>query len=316
MPIKALVVIDPIDILHWQKDSSLAIINAMLNDHWHVEISYPSKLWLKDFQPFAHTQRVVDLGHSAQTCTLEPVQTKELGRFDFIFIRQDPPVNDHYLFVTHVLEQAEKSGARVINRPQSLRDANEKLFTAWFRQFSAPTLVSQNHDLLRTFIEEQGCVVLKPLNQMGGTGIVKVSAGDPNTASLIAILTQDGMTPIMAQTYLPEICEGDRRILLIRGKPVPHVLVRIPHPSDFRGNMAAGGSTTLGTITPDEQIICQALEPTLEEKGLFFVGLDIIGGKITEINVTSPTGICQIEKAYPNSVTRPFLTALKQLKQH
>ncbi len=310
---RVLVILDPLGSLKWNKDSSLCLIRAMQKEAWDIHLCSPADLWLQDFSPYAKTQGLHSLGDDATKCQLDSSTTTHLSTFDIIFVRQDPPVDDHYLFITHVLEQAENQGTLVINKPQALRDANEKLFSAWFKAFTAPSLISQNTDLIKQFIHEQKTTVLKPLNQMGGKGIVKIADHDPNTASLIDILTHGGTTPIMAQKFLPEITQGDRRILLIHGEPIPYVLIRKPHPSDFRGNMAAGGSTTIGQLTKQEQTICTELKPILQAKGLFLVGLDIIGDSITEINVTSPTGISQIESEHPESVTTPLIKALKKL---
>lgn len=308
-----LFILDPIEHLNWKKDSSLALIEAMKKRGWQVWVVQPNNLWLDHFEPFGMLQQVDDLDFHKQTIALQQEKPTVLKAMQFILVRQDPPVDDHYLFITHLLEQAQQDGCRIINAPQALRDANEKLFTAWFKTDAPASIISQNKKQIIDFTKKNEHTILKPLNQMGGQGIVKTHAQDPNLNSLIELLTHRGTIPIMAQVFLPEIKAGDRRILLIHGHPIDQVLIRQPSADDFRGNMAAGGLTSVGPIHEKERIICEKMAPRLQAMGLFFVGLDIIGHQITEINVTSPTGIREIEAGSSLKVTDIFLDAMEKL---
>lgn len=299
MTIKLGIVMDPIERIKPYKDSSFAMLLEAQRRGYELFYMQPQDLYLRDGQVQAITSelRVWDrqddtyygFGASAHT---------SLAELDVILIRQDPPFNNDYLYCTQLLELVEAQGVLVVNKPQSLRDANEKLFTAWFPQCTAPTLVSAQADLLRNFVAEQQDTIFKPLDAMGGASIFRVKQGDPNLSVIIETMTDHGQHHIMAQRYLPEIKDGDKRILLIDGEPVPYALARIPQQGETRGNIAAGGRGEGIEISERDRWLCQQIAPTLKQKGLIFVGLDVIGDYITEINVTSPTCIRELDKCF------------------
>lgn len=221
-----------------------------------------------------------------------------LSDLDVILMRKDPPFDMDYIYSTYLLELVESAGVYVVNKPQSLRDANEKLYTAWFPQCTPPTLVSSQAELIRAFLAEHGDVILKPLDTMGGASIFRVQKTDLNTGVIIETLTRHGQRQIMAQRFIPEIREGDKRILLIDGEPVPYALARIPAEGETRGNLAVGGRGVGVALNERDYWICEQVAPTLKEKGLLFVGIDVIGDYLTEINVTSPTCIRELDEQY------------------
>jgi len=236
---------------------------------------------------------------------------KPLAEFDAVLMRKDPPFDAEYLVSTWLLELAQKGGARVFNHPSALRDHSEKLAIAEFPQFAAPTLVTRLDAELQEFIDANGDVVLKPLDAMGGHSVFRVTDRDPNRNVIIETLTDYGERSIMAQRYIPEIRDGDKRILLIAGKPVPHCLARIPKPGETRGNLAAGGTGVARPLTARDREIAEAIGPRLAERGLLLVGLDVIGDWLTEINVTSPTCFREISDQTGFNVAGMFLDALE-----
>jgi glutathione synthase len=221
-----------------------------------------------------------------------------LDQLNVIMMRKDPPFDQEYIYATYLLERAESMGVYVVNKPQSLRDANEKLFTAWFPQCCAETLVAREPARIRSFLLEQGEIILKPLDGMGGTSIFHLRQTDPNISVILETMTQYNSRYVMAQKYLPEIKDGDKRILLINGVAVPYALARIPAQGETRGNLAAGGHAEGRPLTEQDLWIANQVGPTLREKGLVFVGLDVIGDKLTEINVTSPTCAQELDQQF------------------
>jgi glutathione synthase len=233
-----------------------------------------------------------------------------LSELDVILMRKDPPFDNEFVYSTYLLEQAEQAGVLVVNRPQSLRDCNEKLFATQFPECAPPTLVSRRSDILREFAKEQRDIILKPLDGMGGSSIFRHCEGDPNLSVILETLTAHGKQQIMAQRYLPAILEGDKRILMIDGEPVPYCLARIPALGETRGNLAAGGRGEARPLTERDREIAAAVGPALREKGLLFVGLDVIGDYLTEINVTSPTCIREIDEAYDTRIGERLMDAI------
>jgi glutathione synthase len=227
-------------------------------------------------------------------------------------MRKDPPFDFEYLVATHILEQAEAAGVLVINKPQSLRDANEKLYTAWFPQCCVPTIVTRRLTELREFLDQQGEIILKPLEGMGGTSIFRVGLKDVNINVTFEIMTYNEQKFVMAQRYIPEIVAGDKRILMIDGQPIPYALARIPARGETRGNLAAGGRGEGRPLSPRDYWICQQVGTTLRAKGLIFVGLDVIGDYLTEINVTSPTCIRELDKQYHLDIAGQLMTVIEQ----
>lgn len=249
----------------------------------------------------------LDPGHWFE---LEAEADTPLTELDVILMRKDPPFDNEFVYSTYLLEQAERAGVLVVNRPQSLRDCNEKFFATLFPDYTPPTVVSRRADILREFAEEQRDIILKPLDGMGGSSIFRHRAGDPNLSVILETLTAHGSQQIMAQGYLPAIKDGDKRILMIDGEPVPYCLARIPAAGETRGNLAAGGRGEARPLTERDREIAAAVGPTLREKGLLFVGLDVIGDHLTEINVTSPTCIREIDKAYDTRIGERLMDAI------
>lgn len=242
---------------------------------------------------------------------LGQAQTRTLSGFSAVLMRKDPPFDQEYLYATYLLELAEAEGARVYNRPQALRDFNEKLAIARFPRFTVPTLVSSREAEIRAFLAEQEDIVVKPLNAMGGASVFRLRPGDANIGVTLEVLTRHGTTPIMAQRYIPEISDGDKRILVIAGQPVPFCLARIPAPGETRGNLAAGGRGVARPLTERDREIAITLGPALEAAGILLAGLDVIGDWLTEVNVTSPTCFREITDQTGFDVAAMFMEAVE-----
>lgn len=312
MAIKLGIVMDPIEQIKPYKDSSFAMLLEAQRRGYELFYMQPQDIYLRDAKPFAvSTELKVWDRNDGQYYGFGVSAHTDLTQLDIILIRQDPPFNNDYLYSTHMLELAEAAGVLVVNKPQSLRDANEKLFAAWFPQCTPPTLVSAQADILRAFVNEQQDTIFKPLDAMGGASIFRVKHGDPNLSVIIETMTDHGRHHIMAQRYLPEIKAGDKRILLINGEPVPYALARIPQKGETRGNIAAGGRGEGVALTERDYWLCQQIAPKLREKGLLFVGLDVIGDYITEINVTSPTCIRELDAQFGLNIAGTLMDCLE-----
>lgn len=292
------VLMDPIGAIKIHKDSTFAMLLAARARGWEIHYFEQQDLFLRDGRALARAAALEVRDEPQDWYRLQPPQTLALEELDLLLMRKDPPVDLEYFASTYILERAEAAGVLVVNRPASLRDVNEKLYTAWFPQCCAPTLVSRDPAQLREFIQEQEDAILKPLYSMGGSSIFRVRQGDPNTNVIIESLTDLGRISVMAQRYIPEISAGDKRILLIDGEPVPYALARIPAAGETRGNLAVGGRGVGVELSERDRWICAQVAPALREKGLYFVGLDVIGDYLTEINVTSPTCIRELDREY------------------
>ncbi|HFC53402.1 MAG TPA: glutathione synthase [Gammaproteobacteria bacterium] len=290
------VVMDPIARITPAKDTTLALLLAAQQRGWRLHYLELGDLWLRDGAAWGASRRLRVHGDTRNWFELGAASEAPLAQLDAILMRKDPPFDMEYIYATYLLEQAEREGVLVVNRPRSLRDANEKLFTAWFPHCTPPTLVTRNEQRLRKFITDQGDAILKPLDGMGGASIFRLRAADPNTTVAIETLTRNGSRYAMAQRYLPEVAQGDKRILLIDGEPLPHLLARIPAAGETRANLAAGGTGHARPLGERDRWICAQVGPALRERGLLFVGLDVIGDYLTEINVTSPTGARELER--------------------
>ncbi len=310
MSIKLAVVMDPISDINPPKDTTFAIMLEAQRRNWNVYVMEQKDLWLENGTVFGRADRVTLHDNSEYWFDINDELIADLSEFDIILMRKDPPFNTEYIYTTYLLELAEAKGAKVYNKPQSLRDANEKLFTAWFPQCTPPTLVSRNAFKLREFIEHHQDTVLKPLHGMGGGSIFRLQHHDSNINVVIEMLTRNGAATIMAQKFLPEIAQGDKRIIMINGEPVPYALARIPKHGEIRGNLAAGGTGVGVELNDRDRWICSQVGPTLREKQLTLVGLDVIGDCLTEINVTSPTCIREIEKIYKINICAQFLDTI------
>ncbi|KAA3629432.1 MAG: glutathione synthase [Proteobacteria bacterium] len=312
MTIRLGVVMDPIGTINFKKDSTLAMLLAAQARGWDLSYLEQRDLYLRDGTAYGRGRAL--RVHNDPQRWFELAQTVEypLSELDVILMRKDPPFDMEYVYTTYLLERAEEAGTLVVNRPQALRDANEKLFTAWFSDCCPPTLVSRNADQLRAFLTEQSDVILKPLGSMGGAGIFRITAADPNINVIIETLTDNGERYAMAQRFIPEISAGDKRILLIDGEPVPYALARIPAPGETRGNLAVGGRGEGIPLTPGDYAICERVAPELRRRGLIFVGLDVIGRYLTEINVTSPTCIRELDALYGLDIGSQLMDAIER----
>jgi glutathione synthase len=282
------VVMDPIGAIKPYKDTTLALMLAAQARGWTLLYFELSDLWLRDGAAYGYARPVRVRDDKQRWHEFGEPQVLPLGDLDVILMRKDPPFDMSYVAATYILQRAEDSGALVVNRPAALRDANEKAFISWFPQCTPPTLITNSIRELRSFHAEQRDIVVKPLDGMGGMSIFRVNHHDPNASVIYETLTFGGRY-CMAQRYLPEIADGDKRILMIDGMPVSHCLARIPAEGELRGNLAAGGHGETRPLSDRDRWIAAEVGPKLREMGLLFVGLDVIGDYLTEINVTSPT---------------------------
>ncbi len=305
------VLMDPISQITIKKDTSFALLLAAQARGDQLYYLEQPDLYLQQGRVHGRLRPLTVQDDPTDWYRLgDPVELPLAAALDVLLMRKDPPFDQEYLYSTYLLELAEADGLMVINRPGSIRDANEKLFAAWFPQCTPPTLVSRDMARLRRFLDEHPRMVVKPLDGMGGSGIFRIDRGDPNTGSILEQLTERGRQTIMAQRYIPEISAGDKRILMLHGEPVDHCLARIPAEGEARGNLAAGGRGVVQPLTDRDRWIAAQVGPTLREKGLIFVGLDVIGDYLTEINVTSPTCLREIAKATGRDLAGEFLDRL------
>lgn len=307
-----LFILDPLGELKAYKDSSVAMMReAARRGHDVWACLQPALRW-RDGRVTATEHRLELRADDHDWYRVVETGSHDLSSFDAVLMRKDPPFDSEYLYSTHLLEAAERGGARVFNAARALRDHNEKLAITEFAQFAVPTLVAREPEALRAFQAEFGDVILKPLDGMGGAGIFRVRTGDPNLNVILETITQLGTRTVMAQRYIPEIRDGDKRVLLIGGRPVPHALARIPQPGESRGNLAAGGTGRAQPLSESDLRIAAALGPVLAARGLLLVGLDVIGSHLTEINVTSPTCFVEITQQTGFDVAAMFVDALEQ----
>ncbi|WP_406705850.1 glutathione synthase [Sodalis sp.] len=310
--IKLGIVMDPISSINIKKDSSFAMLLQAQRRGYEIHYMEMSSLYLRGGEARATTRLLSVKQDYDALYSFNGEQDINLGELDVILMRKDPPFDTEFIYATYILERAEDEGALIVNKPQSLRDCNEKLFTAWFARHTPDTLVSRRDDHIRVFWQEHGDIILKPLDGMGGTSIFRVKQDDPNLAVIVETLTGYGRHFCMAQNYLPAIKDGDKRVLVVDGEPVSYCLARIPKSGETRGNLAAGGRGEARPLSDSDWKIARDVAPVLKKKGLIFVGLDIIGDCLTEINVTSPTCIREIEAAFPISITGMLMDAIEK----
>lgn len=298
MTVKLGVVMDSIaEAIYYKKDTTLAMLWEASHRGWQLYYFEMSDLFLRDGKAYGYTQKLKVFKDPTRWFELEEEQQIiALEELDTILMRKDPPVDIHYLYATQILEHAERAGVFIVNKPQALRDANEKLFAAWFPECCPATLVTQRIDALKAFLKEQKEIICKPLDAMGGQSIFYLQAGDKNASVIFETMTEKELKFVMVQRFIPEIKLGDKRIILINGEPIPYALARIPAPGEIRGNLAAGATGVAQPLSDRDRWICQQVGPTLRDKGLYFVGLDVIGDYLTEINVTSPTCVRELDQ--------------------
>ncbi len=313
MNIKLGIVMDPIGQINVKKDSSLAMLLEAQSRGYELYYMEMQDLYLQNGRAHATMKSLQVQQDTESWYQFGKLLDTPLAELDVILMRKDPPFDTEFIYATYMLERAETEGTLIINNPQSLRDANEKLFTAWFAELTPETLVSRSTDKLRRFYAEHQDIILKPLDGMGGASVFRIKPGDGNLSVIIETLTQDGSRYAMAQKYIPEISSGDKRILIVNGEPIPYCLARIPASGETRGNLAAGGRGEARPLTESDRRIAETLAPVLREKGLYFVGIDVIGDKLTEINVTSPTCIREIEDAFDINISGKLMDCIEQI---
>ncbi|MDG1388040.1 MAG: glutathione synthase [Halioglobus sp.] len=298
MTIKLGVVMDPIADINYKKDTTLAMLWAATARDWQLFYMEQKDLYLRDGEARASMSPLSVFQNPDNWYDLKAPQDCSLADLDVILMRKDPPFDNEYIYSTYILEDAERRGSLIVNRCQGLRDSNEKVFATQFPQCCPPVLVSRDMARLRQFHKEHNDVIFKPLDGMGGTAIFRAREDDPNVSVILETLTEYGQQSIMAQRYIPEIVDGDKRILVINGEAVPYCLARIPLAGELRGNLAAGGTGRAQPLTDRDRWIAEQVAPFLRERGILFAGLDVIGEYLTEINVTSPTCIREIDAGY------------------
>jgi glutathione synthase len=306
------VVMDPIADLKYAKDSTLAMLLAAQARGFALSYMEQGDLSLRDGKALARLRPLTVRADQNAWFVLDEPRVEALGELDCILMRKDPPFDTEYIYTTYILERAQDAGALVVNRPQGLRDMNEKVYTAWFPECCAATLITRDMADMHAFLHEHGKIVAKPLYGMGGRSIFVVEAGDKNSHVIFETLSEYGERFIIVQRYLPEIVSsGDSRILLIAGEPVPYALARIPLPTDNRGNLAAGARGVGRELNARDRWLAGKIGPPLNERGMLFVGLDVIGGFVTEINVTSPTGIRELDLQFGSDIGARLIEAIE-----
>ncbi len=310
------VVMDPIGDIKTYKDSTFAmLLEAQRRGHtlYYME---PGDLFAKDGRAFARMQQLEVRDNTTDWFSLSPVDIGPLDELDIVLMRRDPPFDMNYIYTTYMLELAESAGTLVINRPQSLRDANEKFFITNFPQCCVPMTISSQSDLIRGFVSQHGHCVVKPLDGMGGESVFQVSDTDMNLNVILETITRHDSRPVMAQKYIDEISQGDKRILMVNGEPVPYALARFAGEGDFRGNLAKGGSSKGVPLSERDRWICSQVGPELKKRGILFSGLDVIGDWLSEVNVTSPTCIRELDGEFGlNIAGQLFDAAEAELKR-
>lgn len=311
MNIKLAIVMDPIEHTNYKKDSSLAMLWAAKDRSWSLHYLTMADLYLENGIAMGNATELDVHRDPSHFYDLGKTEQIPLSDFDVILMRKDPPFDNEYVYATYLLERAEQAGSLVVNKPQSLRDCNEKLFATAFPECAPAHMVTRKANLLREFHAKHGDVIFKPLDGMGGSAIFRLKPDDPNVSVIIEMLTQNGAEQIMAQKYLPEIKDGDKRILIVDGKPIDYCLARLPAKGETRGNLAAGGTGRAQPLSDRDRWIAEHVAPELVKRGLMFVGLDIIGDYLTEINVTSPTCIREIDAAYNTDIAGKLMDAIE-----
>ena len=312
MTIKLGIVMDPITTVKVAKDSSMAMMLEAQHRGYELYYMEMKDLYLEQGVCRATTQKISVFDDADHWYELSDPQDIAVSELDAVLMRKDPPFDTEYIYATYMLERAEEAGTLIVNKPQSLRDCNEKLFTAWFADLTPRTLVTRNAQQIRNFHQQEKDIIIKPLDGMGGASIFRMKENDANVGVIIETLTNHGHQYAMVQEYMPAIKDGDKRILIVNGEPMPYCLARIPAQGETRGNLAAGGRGEARPLSPSDKMIAETIAPELKKRGLYFVGLDVIGDKVTEINVTSPTCIREIEAAYPINISGKLMDAIEQ----
>ncbi len=307
------IVMDPIETINPAKDSSLSMLLAAQQKNWEIHYMQQHDLFFNETTAFARTTKLEVTDSSNCWFRYGDRQTIELSSLDVILMRKDPPFDMEYIYTTYMLEHAEAKGTLIVNRPASLRDVNEKFSTTWFPQCSPPTLVSRDRNDYLHFLKRHGDIIIKPLDGMGGASIFRITKDSPNINVILETLLNHGKTTAMAQLFLPDYIKGDKRILLINGQPIDYALARIPAKGETRANLAAGATGVGAPLSKRDREICAAIAPELIRKGLIFVGIDVIGDYLTEINVTSPTCIRELDQQFGLDIGFDLMTCLESM---
>ena len=306
------IVMDPIETINFKKDSTLAMMIEAQNKNHELFYMTPDSLYINSGISYAASSKVEVKNDPLGWFELEEEKLIKLSELDAILMRQDPPFNSNYIYNTYVLEMASREGVSIFNNPRSLRDCNEKVFATEFPQCCTKHLVTSHKKLLTDFVEEHNDTVIKPLDGMGGASIFRLKKNDPNLNVILETITLHFTQKVMIQEYIPEIAEGDKRVLIINGEPMSAAIARIPAQGELRGNLAAGASAVAKSLSDRDMWICKEVGPSLVEKGLLLVGLDIIGDYLTEINVTSPTCFKEYKELCDIDVAKAFIEAVEE----
>lgn len=306
------IVMDPIEGIKPAKDSTLAMMLEFQRRGHALRIMEQKDMYVENGVAHARTRGVRVADDARHWFDVLDTADQPLADLDVILMRKDPPFDMEFIYTTYLLEVAERAGCLVVNRPAALRDLNEKASTAWFPKLAPETLISRNQEQIKRFLKQHDHIVVKPLDGMGGKSIFTLRSGDQNTNVVLETLTDYGQQFAMAQTYIPEITDGDKRVLLVNGKPVEFMLARVPNAEDGRGNLVMGATADARPLGDAERAIAEAVGPLLRERGVMFAGLDVIGDKLTEINVTSPTGIREIDKHFDINIASLLCDAIEQ----
>lgn len=311
-PLKIGIVMDPIGSITPKKDSSLAMLLEASRRNAEIHYFEQQDLRMLSGKAIGHSTLLTVRDDNDDWFDFGEQRDIELGDLDVILMRKDPPFNMEYVYTTYILDRAALAGALIVNAPQALRDMNEKAYTAWFPDCTPLTLVTRSMDQMKAFLAEHGRIVVKPLDGMGGRSIFVIKKGDNNANVIFETLTDYGRQFAMAQVYIPEITLGDKRILLIDGEPVPYALARIPTGDDNRGNIVAGATTKGQELSDSDKRICAEVGPVLREQGVLFAGIDVIGDYMTEVNVTSPTGIRELDRQFDLNIAGLMFDAIEK----
>lgn len=309
------VVMDPIESIQPGKDSTLAMLLAAQSRGWTLIYFRQNDLAVRDGAPLGHGLQIKVYDDTSRWYETGEQWAGALEELQVLLMRKDPPFDMEYIYTTYILELAEERGLLVINKPASLRDINEKVYTSWFPDCAPASLITRNLDELRRFLTEQQKIVVKPLDGMGGRSVFIVTDGELNSNVILETLTDNASKFTLAQRYIPEIAEGDKRILLIDGSPIEYALARIPAPGESRGNLVMGAKAEGRELTQRDRWLCSRVGPILRAKGIVFAGLDVIGDYLTEINVTSPTGIRELDRAFGLNIADTLFDAIDRLLQ-
>lgn len=312
MTIKLGVVMDPIADINYKKDTTLAMLWAAQARDWQLFYMEQKDLYLRDGEARASMSPLTVFHDPDGWYDMKAAEDQPLADLDVVLMRKDPPFDNEYIYSTYILEDAERKGTLIVNRCQGLRDSNEKVFATQFPECCPPVLVSREMERLKAFHREHKDVIFKPLDGMGGSSIFRAKEGDPNVSVILETLTEHGQQTIMAQRYIPEIVDGDKRILMINGEVVPYCLARVPLAGELRGNLAAGGTGRPQPLTEKDRWIANQVAPFLQERGILFAGLDVIGDYLTEINVTSPTCIREIDAGYDLDIAGDLMDCIAE----